>query len=147
MVNDALPNRILSGTVVLKGDIREFTEDGILFEDEDEVVKCDAVILATGYEVCFPFLDHSILWTENNHVELYKYMFPPKLKHPHTLAAIGLIQAVGPAIPISEQQSRWFVQLMKGELNCIYSFDELFFSKRDDVFVLKVSSTIMQIKD
>lgn len=115
MVNDALPNRILSGTVVLKGDIQEFNEDGIIFEGESEVVKCHAVILATGYEVSFPFLDKSILWTENNEVELYKYMFPPKLKHPHTLAAIGLIQAVGPAIPVSEIQSRWFVQLMKGK--------------------------------
>ncbi|XP_074603122.1 flavin-containing monooxygenase 5-like [Brevipalpus obovatus] len=114
MVNDALPNRILSGTVVVKGDIQEFTEDGIIFQGDTQVTQCDAVILATGYEVSFPFLSKSILWTENNQVELYKYMFPPKLKHPHTLAAIGLIQAVGPAIPISEIQSRWFAQLMKG---------------------------------
>ncbi|XP_015795891.1 dimethylaniline monooxygenase [N-oxide-forming] 5 [Tetranychus urticae] len=114
MVNDTLPNRILSGTVVLKNDIQEFTEDGIIFEGESTVTKCDSVILATGYEVSFPFLDPSIVWTKDNHVELYKYMFPPKLKHPHTLGLIGLIQAVGPAIPVSEQQSRWYVQLMKG---------------------------------
>ena len=32
MVNDALPNRILSGTVVVKGDIKEFAEKGIIFK-------------------------------------------------------------------------------------------------------------------
>ena len=34
MVNDALPNRILSGTVVVKGDIERFTENGVIFEGE-----------------------------------------------------------------------------------------------------------------
>ncbi|CAG2116707.1 unnamed protein product, partial [Medioppia subpectinata] len=31
-VNDALPNRILSGTVVVKGDINRFTHNGVIFE-------------------------------------------------------------------------------------------------------------------
>lgn len=34
MVNDALPNRILSGTVQVKSNIREFVEDGVIFEGE-----------------------------------------------------------------------------------------------------------------
>lgn len=32
MINDALPNRILSGTVVVKGDIDHFTSDGVVFK-------------------------------------------------------------------------------------------------------------------
>lgn len=32
MVNDALPNRILSGTVTVKGDIDYLTEDGVVFK-------------------------------------------------------------------------------------------------------------------
>lgn len=115
MVNDALPNRILSGTVVIKGDIKEFTEKGILFADDKEETPLDSVILATGYEVHFPFLDDSILWSKDNQVELYKYMFNPKLHHPQTLAFIGLIQAVGPAIPVSEMQARWYTHLMTGK--------------------------------
>ncbi|RWS19573.1 dimethylaniline monooxygenase [N-oxide-forming] 5-like protein [Leptotrombidium deliense] len=114
MINDALPNRILSGTVMLKGDIQEFTENGIIFKGDDKETEVDAVVLATGYEVYFPFLDKDLVWAQDNEIELYKCMFVPKLKHAHTLCIIGLIQAFGPAIPISEIQVRWFCELMLG---------------------------------
>lgn len=32
MVNDAMPNRILSGTIKVKSDIDYFTEDGVVFK-------------------------------------------------------------------------------------------------------------------
>lgn len=32
MVNDDLPNRILSGSVIIKGNIERFTENGVIFE-------------------------------------------------------------------------------------------------------------------
>ena len=62
MVNDDLPNRILSGRVVIKGDIQEFAENGVVFKDDpDTVVGVDAVVFATGYEFKFPFIDDSVL--------------------------------------------------------------------------------------
>jgi len=39
MVNDALPNRILSGTVIVKGNIDRFTENGVIFEGKDAQTK------------------------------------------------------------------------------------------------------------
>lgn len=39
-------------------------------------------------------------------------MFAPNLKHPKTLAFISLAQPIGALLPIGEQQSRWFAQLM-----------------------------------
>lgn len=36
-MNDSLPNKILSGFVRVKKNIVEFTEDGVLFEGDDEV--------------------------------------------------------------------------------------------------------------
>ena len=118
MINDALPNRILSGTVIIKGDIEEFVENGVIFKGESNITPINAVILATGYEVTFPFLDESIFISKENEVKLYKYMFNPNLPHPHTLAFIGLIQAIGPAIPVSEMQARWYVHLMQGKTLC-----------------------------
>lgn len=50
-VNDALANRILSGRVVVKGDIAELTENGVLFKGEQMDTKLDDVILATGYKI------------------------------------------------------------------------------------------------
>lgn len=60
MVNDALPNRILSGTIVVKGNIKRFTEDGIVFEGETKSTPVDDVIMATGYKIKFPFFDEDV---------------------------------------------------------------------------------------
>ncbi|RWS00538.1 Dimethylaniline monooxygenase [N-oxide-forming] 5-like protein, partial [Leptotrombidium deliense] len=50
-----------------------------------------------------------------NRVQLYKNVFQPKLKHPQTLAVIGLVQPLGAIFPIAELHSRWFCLLMKGQ--------------------------------
>ncbi|RWS19428.1 dimethylaniline monooxygenase [N-oxide-forming] 5-like protein [Leptotrombidium deliense] len=74
--------------------------------------KCDIVLLATGYDFYFPLLDNSIIPMK---VRLFKNMFQPNLKHPHTLAMINLVHPIGSFNPIFEMQSRWFALLMKGE--------------------------------
>jgi len=46
MVNDALPNRILSGTVVVKPNIDRFTPNGIIFKGMSNYSKiCNRVII------------------------------------------------------------------------------------------------------
>lgn len=114
-LNDSLPNCILSGRVIVKGDIERFEENGVVFAGENTVTKIDTVILATGYEIKFPFLDSRVISTKNNRVHLYKYAVPPNLKK-STLAFIGLIQPLGPIFPIAEMQCRWFAQIMAGKL-------------------------------
>lgn len=111
-VNDDLPNRIISGSVKVKPNVKKFTKTGVEFEDgtfEDDI---DVVFLATGYKFGFPFLDKSVIEVENNKVELYKNMFPPALEK-NTLACIGFIQPLGAIMPISEQQSRLFTRVVK----------------------------------
>ena len=115
-VNDALPNRILSGTVQVKGNIERFTENGVIFQGEQQETPCDIVVLATGYKVSFPFISQELIPTEKNQVDLYKYVFSPKLKHPKTLAFIALAQPIGALFPIAEMQSRWFALLMNKKL-------------------------------
>ena len=72
-VNDALPNRILSGTIVVKPDINRFTESGVVFEGEEEETPCDVVLLATGYKVVFPFISENLLTVIDNKV-LFRYV-------------------------------------------------------------------------
>lgn len=116
MVNDALPNRILSGTVIVKSDIHHFTPNGVVFVgEEDKEYECDSVVLATGYLAKFPYLSKDIFNPEDNRCDLYKFVFPPNLKHP-SLAFIGLAQPVGPLFPISENQARWYAQLLAGNV-------------------------------
>ncbi|XP_054718352.1 flavin-containing monooxygenase 5-like [Uloborus diversus] len=136
MVNDALPNRILSGTVQVKGDIKEFTAKGVIFEGENEEVAVDEVVLATGYKIHFPYLSKDIVWVEDNEVELFKFAFPPKLKH-KSLVLIGLGQPVGPLMPISELQSRVFALHMTGKIK-LPSEDEMMADiKRKDIEMRK----------
>ncbi|XP_072723767.1 flavin-containing monooxygenase 5-like isoform X2 [Ciconia boyciana] len=110
-INDDLPNRIISGRVLVKPNVQEFTEMSAIFEDGTRE-DIDAVVFATGYSFSFPFLEGCVKVVENQ-IALYKFMFPPDLEKP-TLAFIGLIQPLGAIMPISELQCRWATRVFKG---------------------------------
>ena len=122
-VNDDIPNRIASGTLIIKPNIREFTEHSCIFDDGTVVDNIDIVILSTGYSIGFPILGDKIIPVENNWVRLYKYVFPSNLKHP-TMAVMGCIQPFGSINPIVEMQARWLARVFKG-LTKLPSKDEM----------------------
>ncbi|KAE9414131.1 hypothetical protein Angca_010015, partial [Angiostrongylus cantonensis] len=109
-INDDLPNRIISGSVVIKPNIGSFSSEGVIFEDCTEAPKVDTVIFATGYSFGFPLVENGqLIPVKENHVDLYKYMFPPQLSPKNSLAVIGLVQPTGSIMPISEMQTRVFI--------------------------------------
>ncbi|KAE8610772.1 hypothetical protein XENTR_v10012238 [Xenopus tropicalis] len=105
-VSDDLPNRIIAGKVLLKTNVKRFTETDVIFEDGTVEKDIDVVIFATGYVFSLPFLDESVLKVQNNEISLYKMIFPPNLEKP-TLGCIGYIQPTGAIMPIAEMQARW----------------------------------------
>ncbi|XP_060088550.1 flavin-containing monooxygenase 5-like [Heteronotia binoei] len=111
-INDELPNRIISGKVLVKPNIKELTERAAIFEDGSKEEDIDFIVFATGYSFSFPFLGDTLPVTKNQ-VTLYKYVFPPHLEKP-TLAVIGLVQPLGAIMPISEMQARWAARVFKG---------------------------------
>ncbi|KAJ6655427.1 hypothetical protein lerEdw1_005127 [Lerista edwardsae] len=111
-LNDNLPCAIVSGKVLIKSNVSEFTETAAIFEDGSKEEDIDAVVFATGYTYSFPFLGNYVDVVDNE-VSLYKYVFPPHLEKP-TLAIIGLIQPLGAIMPISEIQARWATRVFKG---------------------------------
>uniref|UniRef100_A0A914QKX3 Flavin-containing monooxygenase n=1 Tax=Panagrolaimus davidi TaxID=227884 RepID=A0A914QKX3_9BILA len=113
--NDELANRLANKTVKIKPNIKEFTESGIIFEDGTEVPKVDSVIFATGYKFSFPLIEHgNLIPVDDNQVSLYLNMFVPELSDHNSLAIIGLVQAWGSVMPISEIQSRLFYDALIG---------------------------------
>lgn len=112
-VNDDLPNRILSGTVQVKPNIRRIQGSSIEFEDGSVVENIDLVVFATGYNFSYPFLASQVVSVSDNKTSLFKYVFPPELDKP-TLAIIGLVQPLGAINPISELQARWATRVFKG---------------------------------
>ncbi|XP_063282230.1 flavin-containing monooxygenase 3 [Pelobates fuscus] len=111
--NDDLAACITCGTVVVKPNVREFTESSAIFEDGSVVDNVDVVIFATGYSYAYPFLDDSIVKNDKDKVSLYKGVFPPKLEQP-TLAVIGLVQSLGGIPPTADVQARWAVSVIQG---------------------------------
>uniref|UniRef100_H0XZJ7 Flavin-containing monooxygenase n=1 Tax=Otolemur garnettii TaxID=30611 RepID=H0XZJ7_OTOGA len=108
---DDLPNHIISGRVLIKPNVREFTETSAIFEDDTEE-DIDVIIFATGYTLSFLFLEDDSKILDSQH-SMFKFVFPPQLEKP-TLAFIGIIQPVGATIPTAEIQSRWAVRVFKG---------------------------------
>jgi len=111
-VNDDLPNRIACGTVIVKPNIKHVTEHGVVFDDDTTVEQIDILLFATGYTFGFPFLDESVVKVQDNHVDLYKWIFPPNMAS-NSLAVIGCIQPLGAIMPISELQCRLAIRVFK----------------------------------
>ncbi|XP_036879875.2 flavin-containing monooxygenase 5-like [Manis javanica] len=109
--SDDLPNHIISGKVLIKPNVREFTETSAIFEDGTEE-DIDVIIFATGYAFSFPFLENNSTVLDSQ-LSMFKFVFPPRLEKP-TLAFIGILQPVGATMPTSELQSRWAARVFKG---------------------------------
>ncbi|NXF80493.1 FMO4 monooxygenase, partial [Sclerurus mexicanus] len=113
IVNEELPFCLLSGTVVLKPKVKEFTESSAVFEDGTTEENIDVVLFATGYIFPFPFLEESVRSLFDDNRSLYKAIFPPQLEKP-TLSIIGLIQLTGSIMVGSEMQARWVTGIFAG---------------------------------
>ncbi|CAI5445170.1 unnamed protein product [Caenorhabditis angaria] len=116
--NDELPNRIANGTVrIKKSGIREFTENGIIFENGSKVDNIDEVILATGYSFNFNIVeDGNLIPVIENRLDAYKYIYPIQLSDHNSLGLIGLVQPLGSIMPVSEMQARVFLGHWAGSL-------------------------------
>ncbi|XP_042730047.1 dimethylaniline monooxygenase [N-oxide-forming] 4-like isoform X4 [Lagopus leucura] len=113
IINEELPFCMLSGTIVLKSNVKEFTETSAIFEDGTTEENIDVVIFATGYNFSFSFLEESICNPLKSNRTLYKCVFPPQLERP-TLAVIGLIQLTGSVMVGAEIQARWVTGVFAG---------------------------------
>jgi dimethylaniline monooxygenase (N-oxide forming) len=115
-MSDDVHGKICSGQIQVVPNIKEFYENGIIFEN-GEKVEIDDVVLATGYLFKFLNLDSGNLFPvdDDNNVRVYKNMYPPQEAHKNTIAVIGLAQPIGSLMPISEMQARLFFSVLTGE--------------------------------
>lgn len=109
-VSQDLPSCIGHGWITIKPDVRELQGDHVLFTDGARE-PFDALILATGYEARFPFLDPAIFSAGDRDVRLYRRIVAPAVPG---LYFIGLVQPIGPTIPLVEVQARWIAAALAG---------------------------------
>ncbi|XP_038165001.1 flavin-containing monooxygenase 5-like [Cyprinodon tularosa] len=113
VINDDLPLKILSGSVVIKPNVKEICGSTVIFQDGSTVEKVDTLVFATGYNYDFPYFPKNLLYKSGHRVGLYKHVFPPNLEHP-TLAVVGFIHALGAIMPQAEIQARWVARVFRG---------------------------------
>lgn len=100
------------GWIRIRPNITRLNGDNIVFEDGHSD-HFDAIIYATGYKISFPFLDPQLFRVDDRTVDLYRRMLPPYLPG---LYFLGLVQAVGPIIPLVERQARWIAAVLAGDV-------------------------------
>nr|XP_054592267.1 flavin-containing monooxygenase 5 [Nothobranchius furzeri] len=113
VVNGDLPLKILSGSVIIKPNVKEIRGSTVVFEDGSIAEKVDTIVFATGYNYDFPYLPNNVMYKSGHRVGLYKHVFPPNLEHP-TLALVGFIHSGGSIMPQAEMQVRWVARVFKG---------------------------------
>lgn len=113
VINDDLPLKILSGSIVIKPNIKEICGSNVIFTDGTVVEKVDVIVFATGYNYDFPYLPKNVMYKTGHRMGLYKHVFPPTLEHT-TLAVVGFIHALGAIMPQAEMQARWVALVFKG---------------------------------
>jgi dimethylaniline monooxygenase (N-oxide forming) len=110
-VSDEIHDRLASGAVVPKPNIRELRGDRVLFEDGSEE-PVDVIVYCTGYKVSFPFFDESFIAAPDNDLPLYRRTFHPEIQDVYFL---GLMQPLGAIMPMAEQQAKWIAVLLRGD--------------------------------
>ncbi|XP_068096016.1 dimethylaniline monooxygenase [N-oxide-forming] 2-like [Hyperolius riggenbachi] len=113
LINEELPSRVLSGSIIIKPGVTKFTESAAHFADGSVVDNLDVVILSTGYDYSFPFLDESVFKKDETEGSLYKKIVPVHIENP-TIAFIGFVKPLGPINVTTEMQNRWAIRLFKG---------------------------------
>ncbi len=133
-VSAELPEKVATGAVIMKPNVKELQTDAVLFDD-DSKADIDVIIYATGFNISFPFLPEALIDVKENAISLYR-----KVVHPNVpdLYFIGLVQPGGPIMPIVEWQAKWIALLLKGEaylpdittMNKVIAADRAALSKR-----------------
>jgi dimethylaniline monooxygenase (N-oxide forming) len=100
------------GWIMIKPNITKLDGDEVWFEDGSSK-HFDTIIYATGYKPTPPFLEPDLFRAEVRPVLLYRRIL--SIVHPGLFFA-GLVQPIGPTIPLVEVQARWIAAVLAGEL-------------------------------
>jgi dimethylaniline monooxygenase (N-oxide forming) len=102
------------GWIGIRPNVASLEGDTIAFADGSQE-NFDAVIYATGYKTSFPFLAPEIFAVPEGGgmVDLYRRITPPN--QPGLFFA-GLVQPIGPTIPLVEIQARWIAAVLGGKV-------------------------------
>lgn len=100
------------GWIKVKPNVKELIGEKVCFED-GSAAEVDTIIYATGYKTTFPFIDQRIFKVDDGKADLYRRMAVP---HAPGLYFAGLVQPIGPTIPLVEIQGQWLARVLAGHV-------------------------------
>jgi dimethylaniline monooxygenase (N-oxide forming) len=100
------------GWITIKPDVAGLQGERVAFADGSSE-PFDTIVCATGYETKFPFLDPQVFAVRDREARLYRRIVVPDRPG---LCFIGLVQPIGPTIPLVEVQARWIAAVLAGAL-------------------------------
>jgi thioredoxin reductase len=105
--------RLGHGDITAKPNIDRFTGGNtVRFVDGSEE-EIDLVVYCTGYKISFPFFTPEVLAAPDNVLPLFRRVVP--VDRPG-LYVIGLVQPLGPIMPLAEAQCEWVADLISGRV-------------------------------
>lgn len=112
-INSELLYFIRHGKIFPRQSILLMKDNDVYFSD-GKIDTFDAIILATGYKISFPFFQPDLIdFSELTHLPLYRKMMHPSL---HNLYFIGLFQPQGCIWPLADYQAKIAAQIIAGKL-------------------------------
>lgn len=100
------------GWIRMKPNIARLDGGFVQFDDGSREAV-DAIIYATGYKTSFPFLDPAVFQVADGKAELYRRIVAPQRPG---LFLLGLVQPIGPTIPLVEIQAKWIAAALSGRM-------------------------------
>jgi hypothetical protein len=111
VLNDHVLERCRSGAIQPKPGVRRLRGAGVEFVD-GSTERIDAIVVATGYRLSFPFLRESVPELERDGLRLAWGVRHPRHE---SLFVVGVMQAVCSIWPRAEQQMRFVAPFLAGE--------------------------------
>lgn len=111
-VCDRIVPLVRSGRIVVRPAVTELLGDRVRFADGD-VAPAGGMLLATGYETGFPFLDPACESPTSRDSGLYRGIASPT----RGLFFVGIVAALGALMPLMEAQAEWTAEVLAGRLS------------------------------
>lgn len=113
LISEDLPTRVLGGYIELKTGVQSMTSNGVIFTDGSKLDQVDVIVMGTGYNSSYPFIDDKVALKRDGKFDLYKWIFPPMLSPP-SVAMIGGVRTLGGHFVTFELQARLAVRVFSG---------------------------------
>jgi dimethylaniline monooxygenase (N-oxide forming) len=110
-VSGRILDRIQHGTITPKPNIESLERSRVRFVD-GSTVEADVVVYCTGYQIAFPFFDEDFISAPDNHIELFRRVFHPRVPN---VFFVGLLQPLGAIMPLAEAQGAWVGDYLRGD--------------------------------